>query len=566
MHRPLRNLEVPTWAHVILLLGVVILWSAPCVAWEFSLKGEYEYRFRWFGRMGERDLFGRAQLQELQPAFGATVAPATVGVGFAGPNIWLTGAVPTTTGFSATTAGVQITRGGFSTWGSDAYYNDSRLTLSPAFKVNEAVRVHGVYTVGGYRHKWVQSLAPTGVTGGVPPLERYYMSQTSMNAYDTASLISVEQFRATLRIPWGILSVGVKDFPLGTGATFGYNTRAEFVLLVVPYGPFRFLPAIWLGRNAGLPGSLEGGLTVPDGSRKSGVFSGLVTTYTSGNFDAGAGVVYRLYHGTQGVEGINLDLDQLVQIAYFKYSNGRFFANAEYAWLNANLHFLGAAPVYQEGYHAFAEAGTVMGPAKFTFMYAQSSGPVLNNDNPTKAYVPWPVNYQALEPYEWLMFRTYAGGNNSYNGIFVDDGTGMMGDAYAFAGRVDYAVASNLNLWGSYIWAHRLEAAGYLAGGNAAAANLGSATPAGAAFKGLYGGTNPYVEDGFIGWEANLGVNWKLLEGFTFNARYAYWAPGRWFDWAYQTVGMRGGALVNDAYTEGRDPIQAFEGGMVIDF
>ena len=47
-------------------------------------------------------------------------------------------------------------RGGFSTWDSDAMWSDSRLTIQPEIRVNQAVRVHGVYTVGGYRNKYFQ--------------------------------------------------------------------------------------------------------------------------------------------------------------------------------------------------------------------------------------------------------------------------------------------------------------------------------------------------------------------------------------------------------------------------
>jgi len=487
-------------------------------------------------------------------------------VGFAGPNIWLNGAVAATPNDRAVTAGVQITRGGFSSWGSDAFYNDSKLTLNPSISLNPAVRVHGVFTMGGYRNKYFQQIiAPLGFPSA-PPFERYYMSQVSMNAYDTASVVSAEQFRATIQIPWGILSVGVKDFPFGTGATLGYNTRSETLLLVVPYGPFRFMPAVWPGRNAGLLGSTESWLTSPDGARKNNVFSGFFATFEGGNIDLGAGLIYRLYHGMQGNEGINLDLDELVQLAYFKFSNGFVFANGEYAWLNRNIHFIGALPAFHEAYHAFAEGGIIAGPSKLSLIYAQSSGFVLNNPNPTKIYMPWPVNYQALEPYEWLMFRTYGGGNNTYDGIFVSDGNGMLGDAYSLGARIDYAVASNLNLWCSYIRAHRLEKAGVLAGSNNALLNLGSLTAAGAPFKALYGGSNPYVEDDFVGWEANAGINWKLLEGFTFNARYAYWQPGDWFDWAYQAVTIRDTALVNDGRLKGRDAIQAVEGNMVLEF
>jgi hypothetical protein len=74
------------------------------------------------------------------------------------------------------------------------------------------------------------------------------------------------------------------------------------------------------------------------------------------------------------------------------------------------------------------------------------------------------------------------------------------------------------------------------------------------------------VPDGFIGWESDAGVDWKLLEGMTAKFRYAYWQPGSWYDYAYQSIGMVNGAVVPSAIVKGRDPIQAFEGKIVVEF
>jgi len=172
------------------------------------------------------------------------------------------------------------------------------------------------------------------------------------------------------------------------------------------------------------------------------------------------------------------------------------------------------------------------------------------------------INYQAMEPYEYLMFYTYGGGNQSFHA----DGTGQMADAFAFAGRYDYAVASNLNIYGTYIWAHRLEKAGTWFGQyNSVGTNVGAYAGA-VALRGLYGGTSPFVEDGFIGWEANLGCDWKLLEGLTFKTRYSYWQPGDYFKEAWRAVGLRTGAVVNDAMYVSRDPITCVQGSILIEF
>lgn len=147
---------------------------------------------------------------------------------------------------------------------------------------------------------------------------------------------------------------------------------------------------------------------------------------------------------------------------------------------------------------------------------------------------------------------------------------GQMGDAYAFAARLDWAIASNLNVWAGYLWAHRLERAGFLGGlvnETDSPAPVASQTAAvnWFALNGLPG-HQPYVDDGYLGWEANAGVDWKLLENLTLNLRYAYWQPGPWFHQAYQAIRVRGGRIVRDGLLDYRAPINAFEGVLVIDF
>lgn len=613
----------------------------PVLAWEFNLEGEYEYRFRYFSRTGDQDLYGQASLQEATGIF----------VGFAGPNIYGTGNLASVPGDAANTSNpsltqfnlsaplavlsvltpavnssMRITRGGFSRWGSDARYNDSRFTLRPVFRLNRAVRVFGVYTIGGMRNKYkqnnvydfrwssyvgAQQRGDLGSFGlGAAPLSRYYMSETSMNAYD-GTFGTWEQFRLTARMPWGIWSVGMKDFPFGTGATLGYNTRAEEFLWVVPYGPFRLLAAFWLARGR----FLESWNTVPDSDTKPNIFQGYAFTYDAGDVSLGALWIWRQYHQklgslpivsdttlvtlpngtpvygyynapmtneTLGAGQAALDETSLINLLFFKFNNGRFFANAEYSWANVDTHFPtttffgfpNSSAKYVEAYHFFSEFGLYSGPSKLSLLYALASGPVLNNGNPTKIYAASPINYQAMEPYEFLMFNTFAGGNNggwnSTDVTFVSDEHGMMSDAYAFAGRLDYAVASNLNAYGSYIWAHRLERAGSLNGqirdtGNGQQSVV-SILP-GFPFLAQYGGSTPYVPDGYIGWEANIGLDWKLLENLVFKTRYSYWQPGDWFSYAYQAWGTAPGGGIRDAViVKGRSPINALQVSVLASF
>jgi hypothetical protein len=289
-------------------------------------------------------------------------------------------------------------------------------------------------------------------------------------------------------------------------------------------------------------------------------------------------------------------------VSYLKYNNGRFFGNFEYNWTNADLYFLpfgvanrqgaqfsGAPPAYYEASQAFAEAGAICGPAKLSMMFAWSGGTALNNNNPTKIYDGMAINGQATDAYNYLMFHTYSGGNDAGWGkgfAWTSDENGQMADAWCLAARLDYAVAANLNIWGSYMWANRVEENGWLAGqkdwnGNPATSGITrgqlpwSAADAVAwktyAMPGAGGNMNPYVDSCYIGWEADMGVDWKLLENMSVMTRYAYWQPGTWFDQAYQVVGLAGNGQAAamapyGGFMQGRSAIQSFSSSIMIDF
>jgi hypothetical protein len=602
---------------VLLFVAVTV----PAIAWEFSMTGEHDYRWRYWARTGNNDLFGLAGAQETTGAY----------VGFAGPNYWGNGANPGITAMAPLPAGnMFITRGGFSQWGSDGLYVDQRLTFVPEIRVNQAVRVHGTYNVGGIRNMF--NMSAGGV--GFPPFERYMAIHTQNSAsVSTAGIGSWEQVRATAQLPFAILSYGMKDFSLGFGTFTTQRLRGSAFVAVIPYGPFRFIPAIWDGS------SFTNGTGTynyrPDGTNKNNWFAGLLFTYDQGDFSFGGGYMSRNVHRTAiqgnpaavGPVSLGLGYDDILNLSlwYTKYFNGRFFIDAEYAWYAQSYYYIksmggntppappnafwGVPGNFSEGYHLMMDMGMIAGPAKATLFWAQSSGPVLNDNsgywgqalgyvgspagqgrNPNlisgynpKTYVPWGLDFQALNPYQYLMFGVYAGGNQTFAGLFLpDDGKGMMSDAYAFAGRLDYAVASNLNVYGTYMWAHRLEAAGTFMGQYSNLGNAGGIATvaerqnfrqnAGAAIDQF----ERYVPDGHIGWEVNLGMDWKLLEGLTVRGRYAYWQPGNWFNYAYQAVmpgqvaGSQtlnsGNAFTYNGFLGVRDAIQAFEGSLTIDF
>ena len=580
---------------IILLFGLFV--AITCVtgsswAWEFSMTGEFEWRYRYWGRIGGYDdLFGNMNAQNEGGA----------NVGFAGPNYYRgynPDASNLNTGSNARE--VRIVRGGFSTSESDGFLNDQRMTFYPKITVNQAIHFMAIMDFAGIRQKYNHRDL---VTNG--PLERYYEDRVSRNAFDTAMIPSISQYKLTAQTPIGILSISAaKDFVFGTGALLGYNNRGSALVLVIPYGPFRIIPALWIARSFPSyegyasyypPNELPQYTNSPDSAVKNTFQGACALTYSTGPLDMGWMILYQKYHGNGAlvasqpsqtrVDSQNTvwtyrgyDHSAVFNLFYVKYNNGRIFANAEYGFSQDDRYHIHAFPDYTERSYAFADAGILAGPAKLALMFGWSGGNALNKNNVTKNYGGWAINHQVMTPYQYLLFYTYAGGNdtpwvNTPNGLInpsaiaqVCDENGQMGDAYALAARLDYAVAANLNIWGSYLWAHRVEQNGFFAGGKGTTASNGSTNVAQAQTwkrnNGFGPNPNPFVDDGYLGWEMGLGVDWKLLEHMTFRSRWAYWKPGPWFDQAYKAVGR----YSNEAFLQGKSAINAFEGTMEVSF
>ncbi|MGO8878542.1 MAG: hypothetical protein ACLQMS_03390 [Desulfomonilaceae bacterium] len=622
-----------------LLLTIFVV---PAFAWEWQMTGQFEWRFRYFNRAGGyADLFGDQRFQD---------SPLnTTGqlIGFAGPNYYrgyngqafnaATLGAPNPMTTNRDSAALNIVKGGWSFADCDAYAHDQRMTFSPVLRVNNAIAFYMNMDLASIRNKYNHR---DYQTNGI--LDRWYQDRTSANAFDTAMIPSINQYRLAVQLPWGIMSVGAKDFPLGTGSFLGYNTRASALLFSLPYGPFRIIPAIWLARY---PDAWATGFTpyaqvlgtqptspnpntvvAYDGGLHATTFWGLLFTYQNGPVDIGGGLVGQVLWHIGQANGQNSgapnravlygagqnqisttfhfatrDMALAVYQTYAKYNNGRFFANVEYDWGNQDLYYIGQAAgsgagfpnsggpaLYLEGSQFFSEIGALCGPAKLAFMFAWSGGTCLNNNNPTKRFVGLPIDNQATDAYNYLMFHTYAGGNNggwsNANAInFTPAEDGQMLDAYALAARLDYAVAANLNVWGSYMWASRVEENGFYAGGTNYNGTAGNTNQVNAQLwkqlvmpgAGAAANMNPFVDDNNLGWEAQLGVDWKLLENMSVLSRYAYWQPGPWFDQAYAVVGNSNGVTYPNgtegvgavgAYMQGRSAIQAFTTSVMIDF
>jgi len=284
-----------------------------------------------------------------------------------------------------------------------------------------------------------------------------------------------------------------------------------------------------------------------------------------------------------GLNGLPMygDPNTVTFVNYFKYSNGRFFFNAEYDFQYGDVRRNGGRPLSVWADAWMLELGSLCGPAKFALGAFYSSGSdrrggllnLTNNIGTIGAtlvydrntlYAPAGGRQEAIKPYVWLM-GIYGGGNNAFD----TRGYPTYTDWFSYVSRLDYAVAANLNVWGSYVYAMRASNTGTRI---AQFAGVVTAVPGRGASSAAVAVAN--VPDNYLGWEADLGVDWKLLEGLTFKGQFAYWQPGDWFKWAYVDysnlattfiAGQGGGAFpVNP--NRGIDPLIGFQGSLLVEF
>jgi hypothetical protein len=586
------------------------------------MAGQFEWRYSYLGiANGSKDLFGDLKFQDSpQNNTGALI-------GFAGQNNWrgYNGDITHPMATSSWGNRLLVVRGGWSYADSDASYSDMRMTFFPKIAVNSAIAFGGTFDLAGTRAKYNHRDFQTN-----GPLDRWYQFDVSQNAFDTAMIPSINQWYLNIQLPYGVLNIGARDFSWGVGAAIGLNgTRNSSLMLILPYGPFKIIPWINLARNPDGFGPFApyGGSTGPaantipdcDAGKHPSIFASLGMTYSNSFIDCGAATAYGQLHLSQanfaadylsgqrvvypngplgppvvyGYGGVDVAI--LMNSCYFKFNDGRFFANLEYDWLNDDLFFLGegkpitpnhysgAPQLYTESSLAFVETGFNCGPAKIAAMFSWFGGRALNNGNATKAYAGIAINNRVITNYNYLLFLTYSGGNDApWVAEMAWAVANQMADSAIFAARLDYAVAANLNVWSSYLWASRVEENGWLAGQKSSSGTAAVGTGVGGAWTvpdaqnwkhtampgaGVQSSMNPYVDDNFLGWELGLGADWKLLENMTFSSRYAYWQPGPWFDQAYQVIGqLPGGAATTKGFMQGRSAIQAFIGSILVDF
>lgn len=544
-----------------LLIGLLL---TPAHAWEFQLKGAFCWSHEWFNQQGPKGFFGNYNVDNAN-------------LGTANLNFWNGGQFDTN--FVS---------------GANAAWSYFQVDFDPVIKINPAVRLYGHYRLGswgdpaaskyitedapGIRNAfsegqwtqfWVAANTPWGVFGiGKRPWKYGIGLQ-----YDGSDSSTTESM--TLTVPYGPFDIGIAYYPFrfaGSSSIFvvsGRNSTAS------AYGDPYDLPIFSRPADVDDP-------TVPaqyySRADRSGAFSNdflAYVTYSNGPVSVGLLGAYGSYHvGPEAVlldaatasPVVPLDSDLFHGTVYQKYNNGRFFLNSELAWLYWTDRF-GSYPTingpmpppttgapdfprapqtrYIQQLRAALETGIIAGPAKISFLSLWSPGPDRRNgmyiDKQPAAFARHPTydarlgNYSLISPYSFLFAYDYGSGLNGYN----LNGDGYIRDAFVLAGRLDYAVAANLNLFGSFFWAQRTSD-GYEWGCLKPVAATATAHSNGnidfaRVSPGPYMSQNPNtpnITERALGYEIGLGLNWKLLEGWALGINVNYWAPGKWFSYA----------------------------------
>jgi hypothetical protein len=562
-----------------LMVFLISVSLAPAYAWEFNLTGTFGWTHEWYNQQGAKGFFGNYNVDAANQ-------------GTANLNFW---------------DGQQFDTN-FVT-GANAAYSYFQIDFDPVFKINPGVRWYGHYRIaswgdpvnsryitesapgiraaiseGQWTQFWVTANIPWGVLGVG---KRPWKFGTALQ-YDGSDSLTTESI--SLTAPYGPFDIGIAYYPFRYAGSSGIFANTGYLNTPAYGDPYN------------LPGYVDpdDATRQPSGqyysrADRSGAFSNdflVYLNYSNGPVSAGVLGAYGSYHiGPEAnLRGPNYDglhpnaylplvvplnADLFHGTVYEKYNNGRFFLNSELAWLYWTDRF-GANPAtgggvlpmvnswppifptqpqtrYIEQLRAAIETGLICGPAKISFLSFWSPGPDRRNgayiDRQPAAFVRHPNydarlgNYSLVVPYAYLFTYNYGSGLNAYN-LNKD---GYIRDAFVLAGRLDYAVASNLNLFGTFFWAQRtsdgyergclrpqIDDDTHLATGNIdfTRVNPGSFMSGTWAPNGNGANVTPNITERALGYEIDLGLNWKLLEGWQFSVLGAYWAPGKWFSYA----------------------------------
>lgn len=491
------------------------------------MEGEVVWKNRFVGQLGSRGFFGKYDLDN----------SSTPG-NFASVNGWASGKLNDLSSSSGAVDQVMETN------------------VLTDLRINPAMRLRGEYRIGAFGD----------------PIGSAYTNSASPGVQVAISEGQWTMWWFSAQTPWGIVVFGKRPFKFGCGLQYNgaEDLTSESLLLVAPSGPFRFGLGFYPWRqqpdnpfrqnqpNNSLPQTPDNPYFNPlDTNAALAVSPVAFLTYDSGPLSIGIVAEYFRFH--RGPESQRLQTDRasfptsdVVSTdggIFMKYYNGRYFFNAELDWINRSTKFQRSqngtffgrpdptdgtgslfAPRYVEAWRWMAEMGVMAGPVGTSFIYAWLPGPdrrhgVLIDRQP---YFYGFANNGLFMPYSLVMNFYYGGGLNLFN-LNTD---GYLNDASILAVRLDYSVASNLNVFSSFCWADRASGHGYGWGFMRPAPSGSSVQFQNLSTINAARTDVPSIPDNNLGWEIDAGIDWQLLDKWTVKMTAGYWQPGRWFNYA----------------------------------
>jgi len=583
------------------LFGLIIAVSfiahtSMALSWQFSMKGENEIRYRYWGRTGNNDIFG---------SMDSNV--------YLGVNHLVTHPSPSRDNFPSTSFGVLA---GENRFGSDMNFNDMRVTFIPKVVVNPAIELEGSINLTSLGiHSGGRPYDSYGTPGEINSL--YVPVSNRPSATDVPNtIVTVQWWRMRFEMPIGTFILGYRPVPLGMGLWKGVCQRSSTAFaLRINYGPLSVLMGPYLGRTFTNWNQV---------SRNSGTTA---TYRKDDDRDYARGYHFDVFYrqgplavdfahtgyrddSSQNVDqralatGVPANLTPIGTPAAdrrvdettlaVKYNNGRYFFNAEanyfYHWRSGfgSTELRGGAR-YQRtdadvrSWLYGAETGFMAGPAKMTLSYVRSTGddPNTRKDDEDTGRGTGGVNNCYIKYWGLLMYDMYGTGTD-WNGA----GRGQPTNLHHLGGRLDYAVAANLNLFAANSWAWRDQANAFVLGGNYSHTVARFSNDTIARQQGLPGFGAPVLglqavpdHASDIGWEVDFGWNWRILENLTWNSVLAFWQTGSWWSYAYPNTAeiyRRNAGTVPQAppdqagatagLSRNIDPLVAFESSLIVEF
>jgi hypothetical protein len=516
-------------------------------AWEFNMRGDFTSTYEYYSQTGSDGFFGQANIDNS----AGTAGPLGLKPGdFASLNGWV--------GHRARDL----------VSGNDSSQQYPVLELYPQIRINPAIRFRAKYRLGNYGD----------------PIASDYITNTRPGFNVATSDGQWTLWWLTAQLPWGTLVIGKRPEQFGCGLQYdgAHNTTGEGVLLVCPYGPFRIglvCQPFWQempNQRLNMKSSPYYNLLDKNGLRQQSTRAFI--TYWAGPMDAGATYMIFKWHAgpesqnTQSARAAFVPYDDLIQhgCVYMKYFNGTVFLNSELAYWNEDMTLIGKAPLYTESWRYMLETGAVVGPDKLSLFYAFMPGSDRRHGAPIDrqpAHQAGPCSaFGIFQPYTFLLGYTYGSGVNAFD----LNRNGYINEAWVAAARLDHAVAANLNVFGSFLWAERSSHGhtwGYIRPAQSAtvtrAVNAGGAgvdqvtwTP----YVNYKDNPNtPTIPDNALGWEVTAGLDWKLLEGLQLTGLCAYWQPGKWFNYACIDKGVAHWDIPTAANRWGTNPARSID-------